>query len=86
MNKSICKVSHNGDKYWYFNNHIHREDGPAIEYTNGDCEFWLYGLRHRLDGPAVDWADDKQWFYMDKHIECKSQEEFKRLIKLKAFW
>ena len=60
MNKSICKVSHNGDKYWYFNNHIHREDGPAIEYTNGDCEFWLYGLRHRLDGPAVDWADDKQ--------------------------
>ena len=27
--------------YWYFNDELHREDGPAIEWNNGDGEWWL---------------------------------------------
>jgi hypothetical protein len=26
----------NGDKYWFLNDKRHREDGPAVEYNNGD--------------------------------------------------
>jgi len=25
-----------GDKFYYLNNLLHRDDGPAIEYINGD--------------------------------------------------
>ena len=28
---------------WYQNGKLHRLDGPAIEYTNGDVEYWING-------------------------------------------
>ena len=46
-----------------------------------------YLLWHRLDGIAfhklID--DSKYWYYMGKEINCHSQEEFERIIRLKAF-
>jgi hypothetical protein len=30
-----------GNKFWWFNNKRHREDGPAIEYTDGEVEYWI---------------------------------------------
>lgn len=76
-----------GDKYWYRNNKIHRIDGPAIEYKNGSKKWYLNGKCHRLDGPAIEYADGyKEWYIEGELIDCKSQEEFDRLIKLKAFW
>jgi hypothetical protein len=51
-------------KYWYKDNYIHREDGPAIEYDNGDKEWWYNGRLHRSNGPAVECANgNKYWFY-----------------------
>ena len=32
-----------GDKFWYLNDKLHREDGPAAEYVDGDKEWWLNG-------------------------------------------
>lgn len=53
----------NGDKLWYKNDSIHREDGPAIEYTNGYKVWALNGRRHREGGPAVIYANgDKYWY------------------------
>ena len=37
---------------------MHREDGPAIEYVNGDCEWLINGITHREDGPAYTSLDD----------------------------
>lgn len=31
----------------------HREDGPAVEWADGNKEWWIDGKRHREDGPAV---------------------------------
>ena len=28
---------------WYLNGKLHREDGPAVERSNGDKEWWLNG-------------------------------------------
>lgn len=43
--------------------HLHRDDGPAIEWENGDKEWWLNGHKHRLDGPAVEWANGQvEWW------------------------
>ena len=39
---------------WYLNGELHREDGPAIEYTSGS-KFWCKnGKYHREDCPACE--------------------------------
>lgn len=40
-------------KEWYLHGKKHREDGPAVEYTNGDQEYWVNGKRHREGSPAI---------------------------------
>ena len=41
MNKPEIKVSSDGAKFWYLNGKLHREDGPAVEYSNGDKRWYL---------------------------------------------
>jgi len=85
-NQLSCEVF-NGIKYWMINGQYHREDGPAIEWDNGDKSWYFHGYLHRLDGPAVEYTDGtKYWWYHGKRISCSSQEEFEKLIKLKALW
>ena len=50
-----------------------------------DCEnSWRL---HRLDGPAIECANGhKEWFINGKNTFCKTQKEFERLLKMKAFW
>lgn len=46
---------------------LHREDGPAIEYVNGDKICLINHKRHRKNGPAVERANgDKEWFFEGK--------------------
>jgi hypothetical protein len=71
-------------KCWYLNTKLHREDGPAIEAANGAKFWYLNGKRHREDGPAVEHAYGyKEWWLNHKQI---SQNEYERLMRLKAFW
>jgi len=43
---------------------LHRVDGPAVEFANGDEEWYQNGLLHRLDGPAVTWSNGyKEWLF-----------------------
>ena len=66
---------------------LHRENGPAIEYANGDKSWYQHGQLHREDGPAIEYSNgNKDWYFHDKLINCSSQEKFEQLIKLKAFW
>lgn len=83
------KIDQNGTKSWCIPNTmiLHREDGPAVEYPGGDKRFYLNGKLHNLKGPAVEYTNGyKSWYLNGKYIDCKSQEEFERLLKLKAFW
>jgi hypothetical protein len=94
--KNGLVIDEYGHRWWYKDDELHREDGPAIEYTNGDKSWYQNGLRHRLDGPAIEYSDgeehtvkwyngNKIWYYKDKRIICSTNEEFLRLIKLLAF-
>lgn len=40
-------------KHWYVNGKRHRENGPAVEYSDGSEEWWVNDQLHREDGPAV---------------------------------
>jgi hypothetical protein len=77
-----------GNKSWYLNDRLHRDDGPAVEYDNCYKSWWQHGQLHRADGPAIEYADGttKYWYYKGKQIFCSTQQEFDKLIKLKAFW
>lgn len=47
---------------WYYNDEVHRDDGPAVEYANGDKHYYQHGKLHRADGPAVIYADEEQYY------------------------
>jgi len=84
-NQPICETSGYGTKRWYLNGLLHREDGPAIEWSNGDKSWYFNGKHHRSDGPAIECINGyKAWWYQGKLIDCSSQKEFERLIKLKV--
>ena len=84
--KSICEISSSGNQYWYLNNKLHREDGPAYEGVDGTKEWWVNGLLHREDGPAVEYVDGyEEWYLHGKFIDCKDNQEFLRIVKLMIF-
>jgi len=87
FNRPVCKNTFAGNKCWYLNNDLHREDGPAVEWANGDKSWYFHSKLHRLDGPAIEYANgSKSWWYHGERINCSSQEEFERLIRLKVLW
>jgi hypothetical protein len=76
-----------GYKRWYQNGLLHREDGPAIEFADGYKRWYQNGKLHRLDGPAIEYPNgNKYWYINNIKINCTTQEEFEKLLKLKAFW
>ena len=49
-------------RYWYKDGEVHREDGPAIEFSSFEGWF-INGLCHILEGPAKIWKNgDKEWW------------------------
>jgi hypothetical protein len=49
---------------WSLDGIIHRVSGPAIEWPNGDREWYRYGRLHRrvVAGPARDTAAMQEWY------------------------
>lgn len=61
--KPVRRVGDLGEVAYLLDGKLHREDGPAVEYPNGDQEWWLNGNRHREDGPAIqDEQGNKTWY------------------------
>jgi hypothetical protein len=82
--------SHYKYRYGYYNDSgrfiTHREDGPAVQTSQG-IEIWYYeNMRHRQDGPA--WLSPNQYpvyFFRDKYIPASTQEEFEKWLKYNNF-
>ena len=89
--KNGMEITSNGNRYWYRKGKLHREDGPAVEWWDGDEEWYLNGKRHRTDGPAVIRANGTKWWYLnggwytfDKWLEVVNiSEQEKIFLKLK---
>jgi len=79
MSKYTVEVDDDGDRYWYLNNELHREDGPAIEYASGSKHWYQNDQLHRADGPAIEYANgDKSWWL---HGKKYSESEFLKLTR-----
>lgn len=56
---------------------LHREDGPAEEFTDGDRFWWQNGKQHRVDGPAVMWKVGKtEWWLNNEELDKKIIEKW----------
>lgn len=73
--KDFQLVIEDGNKRWYLNDKLHREDGPATEkyYSDnyGDKDWYIHGKFHREDGPAREYADGSKewWINGERHRE-----------------
>ena len=65
MKTYTIKIDDNGDKRWYLDGKLHREDGPAIECADGTRFWYRNGMRHREDGPAIEYANGIRFWYRD---------------------
>jgi len=68
MKPQYIKINTIGDKFYYSNKKLtklHREDGPAVEYANGDKYWSVNGKFHRENGPAAEYANGDKYWYVD---------------------
>jgi hypothetical protein len=99
MKQSVCITLDDGRQHWRLPDWtFHREDGPAVLYPNGDCQWYFDGRLHREDGPAIEFRHPGisdmdllpepiiEWWYHGKRLPVVTQEEFERYIRIKAFW
>jgi hypothetical protein len=68
---------------WYINGQLHREDGPAVEWSGGYKAWYINGQYHREDGPAIEWSNGyKAWYLNGKRhredgpaMECSNGDK-----------
>jgi hypothetical protein len=80
--KYTVEVSH-GCTSWYKEdtNILHREDGPAVEYSDGRKYWYLNGEKHREDGPAIVYSyGHKYWYLNDINY---TEQEFNKIMAKK---
>ena len=59
-------MDRHGNKMWYVNGKLHRDDAPAIEWHSGATEWYQHGKRHRIGAPAIEFRNGKEWWVNDE--------------------
>ena len=90
MNKAVgvdkLVIDKHNDKYWLLNNKLHREDGPAIERTNGSKEWWLNGKLHREDGPAIESVSGTKYWLLNGKLHRENGPAVEYVSGSKEWW
>lgn len=93
--KDLLQVKYsNGDKEWYKDLELHREDGPAVEHANGDKEWYRAGYPYGIS-IVYDWVKIgfkvktisawDEWFAGTEEFHHKREsKEFSVLLELWA--
>ena len=83
--KSKLIINVFGTKEWILpNGSVHREDGPAVEHTNGTKYWYIDNELHREDGPAIEYmSGHKSWYLNNIQYTEKEHKHKTRSIKLK---
>jgi hypothetical protein len=58
---------------------LHRTDGPAAVYNNGDKYWYVDGRQHRTDGPAIEYGNGPRSWRVDGRYY--DEEDFNKLIE-----
>ena len=77
----IINSDENETKWYNKRGKLHREDGPAIEYSNGTIKWYFNNILHRENGPAIEYKDGyKEWYINNKVTSREDIEETKGKI------
>ena len=77
MSQPEMVIGPDGSKRWYLNDNLHREDGPAVEWSSGSKSWYLHHKLHREDGPAIEEPNGtKEWY-----LHGERHREMDRLLK-----
>ena len=68
MKQYIVKVYKNRIAWYNEQNRLDREDGPAVEYANGERYWYHNGQYHREGGPAVELANGTKYWYRNGQL------------------
>ncbi len=58
-------VKYFDDYRWYVNGVMHRECGPAGEYSDGSKHWYSNGKLHRENGSAIERYDGRKYWYLN---------------------
>jgi hypothetical protein len=90
-NEPTLEIDGRGNKLWWLDGELHREDGPAVEFISGTKSWRLHGKWHRVDGPAYEYPDGSKYWWLndigyefDEWLEVNTliSEEEKLMLKL----
>ena len=62
-----AEIYSNGNKFWYKNGQLHRENGPAA-FFDGEKQWYKNGQLHREDGPAIECPDGRKYWYKNDQL------------------
>jgi hypothetical protein len=85
MKKYKVKVFDDRTEY-HLNSRRHREDGPAIEYTNGSKEWYLNDELHREDGPAVESSSGTKMWWLNGNLHREDGPAVEWTNDTKEWW
>ena len=74
-------VDSDGDTEWYYNGQLHREDGPAVEYSDGYKAWYIKGERHREDGPALEFVNGTKEYWINGEELTEQEFNNRHIIK-----
>ena len=58
-----------GTRFWNLDYMYHRDNGPAIQWADGGCEWMVKGSYHKSDGPAVEYVSGvRQWWWYGQKV------------------
>ena len=76
----------NGDKHWFLNNKRHREDGPAVEFSDGSKHWYQNDNFHREDGPAAEYGPGNKSWYINGLLHREDGPATEYSSGLKGWW
>jgi len=80
---SIIEFQRDDNYRLYYKGHlVHRDDGPACEWSDGSKTWYIDGKKHREDGCALEYTNGRREYFIDG-IEY-SKKEYLKIINLKS--
>ena len=67
---------------WYVDGELHRDGGPAVQYTDGSEMWYREGQLHRVDGPAYKCSDGTSYWLNGEKV---SKKRHQKLVKEKQW-
>lgn len=85
--KNKCGVIiKNGNKSWYKNGQLHREDGPAVECADGTKIWYRNDQVHRENGPAIECINGTKIWYFNGKLHRKDGPAVEHVDGIKSWF